>query len=182
MYFLLLTADNLHIFVHPVFSLNYYNYKSFTMKVSKVNHKGEWRIKIETPYSPESTASLKKIYGARWSLSMKAWHIPYTQKSFTQFRDLFPDFEIETSTVPGIKNETENEQTEIQKPISDQEKPNPPKENEELVRVRKTAINQPIMIDINSHYIYIKMPKNDTDILFLKSFKHVRGTWCIFVG
>ena len=174
MYFLLLTGDNLHIFVHPVFSLNYYNYKSFSMKVSKVNHKGEWRIRIEIPYSPESTANLKKIYGARWSLSMKAWHIPYTQKSFGQLRDLFPDFEIETNTVPGIKNETENEQTEIKKTISDQEKPNPTKGNEELVRVRKTAINQPIMIDINSHYIYIKMPKNDTDILFLKSFKHVR--------
>ena len=139
------------------------------MKVSKVNHRGEWRIRIETAYSQDTTAKLKTIDGARWSQTMKAWHIPYTQKSFGQFRDLFPSFEIDTSPVSGLYTEQKSE--------SEHTTTNPAKEetvntSAPINRIKKKTDSEPISIDITRHNIYIKVPKNDTDILFLRSFQH----------
>jgi integrase/recombinase XerD len=56
------------------------------MKAWKVKHRDVWRIRIDFPYDPVLSAQIKKIKDARWSKTMKAWHIPYTKEAFTELK------------------------------------------------------------------------------------------------
>lgn len=60
------------------------------MKASKIELSGENRIKIEFPYNQEIASLLKQIPDAKWSHTMKAWHIPYSKVAFSQLIRLFP--------------------------------------------------------------------------------------------
>ena len=59
------------------------------MKASKIIHKGEKRIKIDFPYNVEIASIIKQIQDARWSFSLKAWHIPYSKIAFDQLKVRF---------------------------------------------------------------------------------------------
>ena len=67
------------------------------MKLSKITHKNELRIRVEFPYDAATTAQLRQIPDTRWSQSLKCWHVPYTKEVFEQLKALFPDVEYETS-------------------------------------------------------------------------------------
>jgi len=105
---------------------------------------------------------------------MRAWHIPYTKEAFEQLRSFFPTLEIETSTIPSRKIEQKSEKSEEQNSVENKAKPDPGNGTDAPVRLPKSANHQQISIDINSRSIYIKIQKNDTDILFLRSFRYVR--------
>lgn len=65
------------------------------MKASKIEHKGETRIKVDFPYNQEIKSMLKQIPDARWSASKGAWHIPYTKSAFDMLKELYPDIEYD---------------------------------------------------------------------------------------
>ncbi len=79
------------------------------MKVEKISHNGQTRIKIDFPYNRESVAKLRHISDSRWSRTMGAWHIPYTKEAFQHLKELFPDIEIvgaeQKSTITDSPNE-----------------------------------------------------------------------------
>ena len=74
------------------------------MKASSIIHKNEKRIKVEFPNSKESTQLIKEITGAKWSATMKSWHIPYTKEAFAELKQRCPDIEI----IPAIKPAQQN--------------------------------------------------------------------------
>lgn len=65
------------------------------MKATKIIHKNENRIKVDFPFDSKIAATLKQIIDARWSQSLKAWHIPYTEEAFKSLKNLFPEVENE---------------------------------------------------------------------------------------
>ena len=57
-------------------------------KISKIEHRAETRIKLAFPYDAAIIEKVKKLDSARYSASMKSWHIPYTKEAFNNFKTL----------------------------------------------------------------------------------------------
>jgi len=122
------------------------------MKASKITHKNELRIKVDAPYNRESIALLKQIADARWSKTIKAWHIPYTQAAFKQLKALYPNVEY-----PVAKRDIQEDAGKLTGA------------NLPLVNPQNT-----IVIDVTGRQILLKMPKNNTDIHFVLSLRFAR--------
>lgn len=146
------------------------------MKASKITHRNETRIRIDFPYNQELLSKLRQIPDTKWSKTMKAWHIPYTIEAFEQLKILFPDVEY-TTTLPNVEtsidlslqqnnaaiSEKEDASYLIEKTIKKTIEPSDLK-----VRNKNTGIS----IDITAKHIFIKMPKNEADIQFVRSFRY----------
>ncbi|MDD3080295.1 MAG: tyrosine-type recombinase/integrase [Paludibacter sp.] len=139
------------------------------MKISKVLHRQEWRIKVEFKYDPAVSNQLKQIEGARWSRTMKAWHLPYTKEAFAMLKDLFPDVSfnpIQKTETVDTRKITANVHQESQ--IVNEKN----SATREVIPKSPNTLKNIISIDITESRIYIKMPKNDADIQFIRSFKY----------
>ena len=71
------------------------------MKIKKITHKGEIRIAIEFAYNQDFVQKIKEINGAKWSNTLKLWHIPYSKESFNQLLSFFSDISIEKGIIKG---------------------------------------------------------------------------------
>jgi integrase/recombinase XerD len=160
------------------------------MKASKIRHRNEARIRVDFPYNAEMVSKLRQIADTRWSKTMGAWHIPYTSEAFEGLTTMFPDVEIiteadriqthsvtEINDTKGIFETKALENTavvsleikdsafgadKIEKPI-----------------LRKTVklsdkLNPEVEITVTPVHLFVKLPKNETDIQFLKSFKYAK--------
>ena len=61
------------------------------MKANKINHKNEYRIKVDFPFDREKVQKIKQIAHAKWSERLNAWHIPYSKTAFEHLKNLFPE-------------------------------------------------------------------------------------------
>jgi len=138
------------------------------MKATKITWQQELRIRVDFTYDPVKVQQIKTISGARWSNNFKAWHIPYTKEAFNQLKKLFPDVEIEVSK--------ENHQIEKRPEIAK----NPPTlklvlPSEKTTEKKKQHFDHSaIEITVSAKQISVKMPKNDTDVQFIRSFMYFR--------
>ena len=147
------------------------------MNISKITHRHELRIRVDFPYNTDTVALLKQIPDTKWSKTLKTWHVPYTKEAFGQLKALFPDVEYnslrenqEINELPtprlvtkqvDVPNKTEpgDLQQESVATITSNEHPTP-------------KWQQGISIDITDKHIFIKLPKNENDIQFIRSFKY----------
>jgi len=129
------------------------------MKASKITHKGEYRIEIEFPYNQEIVQQIKQLPDARWSKTLSAWHIPYSKEAFIQLKEQFPDVEYE----PQTKIEALKPNLILKKPVSPITEP--------IKTPKQTA---EIQITVTEKQINIQLPKNETDIQFIRSFTYAR--------
>jgi len=60
--------------------------KTFSWKAQVIKHKGQNRIAVYFEMIPELVQRLKKIFGARWSASLKTWHLPDTPDNRIRFK------------------------------------------------------------------------------------------------
>ena len=125
------------------------------MKASSIIHKNEKRIKVEFPNSKESTQLIKEITGAKWSATMKSWHIPYTKEAFAELKQRCPDIEI----IPAIKPAQQN--------LDPQNTNNDP----EVDHANK---HRNVSIIVSGRKIVVKLPKSETDTRFMLSFRFSR--------
>lgn len=138
------------------------------MKATKITLQQEPRIRVDFTYDPLKVQQIKTISGARWSNSLKAWHIPYTKKAFNQLKKLFPNVEIEVNK--------EEHQAEEQSVVTQ----NPPTlklvlPSEKINEKKKQHFDHSaIEITVSAKQISVKMPKNEADIQFIRTFKYVR--------
>lgn len=139
------------------------------MKIEKIAHRGQQRIMLQFPFDKEKVALVKQIEGAAWSQANKAWHLPDTTEAFERLLAMFPEMEFAPADFQAPK--TPDAQLSIP-PKTDNEKtvpaiaasgPHPP----------KSSYND-IVVDVFPKSIFIKMPKNETDIQFVRTFKFVR--------
>lgn len=140
----------------------------FTMKLSTFIHRSETRIRIDFKYDSEVIVKLKQIKELRWSKTVKAWHIPYTKEAVEQLKTLFPDVEIIKNT---IKPDSPATNLILKKQKTSKE---PEHEIETNVTTAKAKIKSVISIAIYPKIIEIKMPKDEADIQFIRSFKYAR--------
>ncbi|MBV5342733.1 hypothetical protein JZU68_03650, partial [bacterium] len=148
----------------------------------------EVRIRVDFPYNAEITAKLRQISDTRWSKTHKCWHIPYTKEAFDQLKTMFPDVEYEASASQTLKplqeedkgNEAQlvEQNKEIVKKVfhlKQEEQTFPEKVEiapEERIMVSKQKKDE-ISIEITARHIYVKIPKIEADITFIRSFKYV---------
>ena len=156
------------------------------MKASKITHRKELRIRVDFPYDSQKTLVLKQITDTRWSQSLRAWHIPYTKEAFEQLKSLFPDLElIHAAPIPLLKKKSVSFPTKqfVAKKVEIQPLPNKTIDERALTE-NKIVTNEPTKIAVNSKstisisiypkIIEIKMPKDETDIQFIRSFKFAK--------
>jgi len=146
------------------------------VKAAKIIHRNEARIRVDFPYNQELVSKLKQIPDARWSKTIRAWHVPYTKEAFGQLKSLFPEVEYEKVRVaPLIQTvELKSEEAESQKTLL---QPNAKMETrvEDVPTVESLSKKQAaIDIVITRTQITITLPKNEADILFLRSFKYAK--------
>jgi integrase/recombinase XerD len=129
------------------------------INASRINHRGEERLKLEFPYNIQIINQIKKINKAAWSQTHRTWHIPYTEEAVSELRMMFPDIDIPHVTVQtpkadvtGIALQTENKTRE---------------------HTAYTDRNR-IKIEVIGKKIILKLPKNEADIKFINTLKYSR--------
>jgi len=138
------------------------------MIASKIYHRGENRIKLVFPFNRAYADLLKQIEGTKWSKTMGAWHIPYTKESFEMVKQLFPEVEYETAK---IQNSVETQ--DIASSIN-ANRPTALKETQGNASESELKNKNGITIEVVGRSIILKLPKNNTDTLFIRSFHYVR--------
>ena len=132
------------------------------MKLGKIIHKGEPRIKIEFPYNQSIADKLKQIDDAKWSKTHQAWHIPHTELAYKKFQSLFPD-EIPVATESSTKTST-NDVSKTPLPANN------------IYESPKNLPHLPndVLIEVIEKRIVVKLPKSELDTNFLSGFSYVR--------
>jgi site-specific recombinase XerD len=134
------------------------------MKISKVIHKGQSRIKVDFPYNQHFTAIIKQIKDARWSQNLKAWHIPDEKNSFYKLKTLFPEISFEQEQEILI---SESKVVEIKKSKIPEDKQLEPK-----LTILSTFDKTKIYVEVIGRKILVKMPKNDIDVKFILTIRY----------
>jgi len=118
------------------------------MKTSKIVHHNEDRLRVDFSFSQEKVSRIRQIPDARWSRTIGAWHIPCNQEAYRQLMGLFPDIEL-----------PQNQPIEHNTPAT--------------FSLAKPAEAE-IAIEVSGTSLILKMPKNEADIQFVRTFKYVR--------
>lgn len=125
------------------------------MKASRFTYKNTERIKVDFEFNAALVAKLKTLPDAKWSKEYKTWHIPYTKAAFDLLLKMFPD--LEYTKTDSIKQE--EVKTHIESSTH---------------TILKSNTHCNVSIQVAGQRILIKMPKNDTDIHFIKSLRYSR--------
>lgn len=131
------------------------------IRVSKINHREQDRLKLDFPYNTEISGKIKQIKNAAWSKTHKAWHIPFTEEAYKSLKEIFPELvypEFEKNKQNAIETQSESIK--------------PPE-----IKPAKQNINGErncIKIEVIGRKIILKMPKNEADIKFINTLKYSR--------
>jgi site-specific recombinase XerD len=132
------------------------------MKLSKIIHKGEPRIKVEFPYNQSIASTLAQLEDAKWSKTHRAWHIPYTGSAFKRIKELFPE---ETLNATLSREDNGSDDFSVIKPaksiIAKSAQPLP-------------QLPNAVLIEVIDKRIIVKLPKNELDTKFLSGFRFVQ--------
>ncbi len=128
------------------------------MKIEKVVHKDDVRIKVEVPYNDKNLSLIKQVPGIRWSRTMHSWHIPYTKEAYGMLKNLFPDIELPEKQIKSIPKEVIPALPLITSEV-----------NPKLL-VKQNTTNNIEIYQVNRK-IQVKMPKNEEDIKFIKTIR-----------
>ena len=145
------------------------------IQTSKINHQGEDRLKLLFAYNDFIINKIRHIEGAVWSKTLRAWHIPFTEEAFGEFKKLFPDIVLPDPAGSANMSGTEELTEATNAPVP----PLSAKAQSELKIAAKTELqnvtqHNGIVIEISPKQITVTMPKNETDIQFIRTFKYVR--------
>ena len=133
------------------------------MKASKIVHKREERIKIDFPFNEETVSKIRQIPDARWSRTLGAWHIPSGKDTYNQLIRLFPDIEIpQLYNDEAISHAKSTPKIEIVEKVA------------QIPARQSFTDKNEIAIELSGKSIFLKMPKNETDIQFIRTFQYVR--------
>jgi integrase/recombinase XerD len=135
-------------------NFNVLNIPMKTIRLIRSVHKNEERLFLEFDYDTELIAIAKAIPGIAWSRTRKCWHIPDTKDAYEQLLSVFPHIEDTTPLVQPMKEAVLTGPAMTEK-----------------IRQQITA---GIEICVTGKQIQVKLPKNETDIQFLLTFKYAR--------
>jgi integrase/recombinase XerD len=122
------------------------------ISAERIYHRGKDQIKLVFGLNNEIKAKVKTINGAAWSKTHGAWLVPESVENKTALKDLFPSLKWEEETQKTKEPEYEMVKIEI-KDMDDRNM---------------------IKVEVIGKKIFLKMPKNQADILFVRSLKYSR--------
>ncbi len=131
------------------------------IKASRIFHSGEDRLKLDFPYDSSISDQIKKISKAEWSQLQKAWLIPYTEEAVSQLKAMFPD----TNLALAFMIQPQAIETGIAA-----DRPGKSKSREQKTFTERNLIK----VEVIGKKIILKIPKNESDIIFINSFKYSR--------
>lgn len=162
-----------------------------TIKASKINHRGADRIKIDMPFNAEINMLIKQIPDAKWSKTLRAWHIPCSRSAYQLLKTLLPETEIQSNESPACQNDTQIKPNQLQaeSSISSPLPRSIPEPSSNLSPQSKISTNfqatptvkNNVSIEVTGRRIFIRMPRNDTDVQFIRSFHYANWDSKAFV-
>jgi len=87
-----------------------------SITASKIYHRGVERIKLDMPFNAEVNTLIRQISGARWSKTLKSWHIPCTKSAYQTLMKLLPETEVLISEPSENQEEAKHEPEKAQAP------------------------------------------------------------------
>ena len=139
------------------------------MKATKVTHRNETRIRVDFGWEAETVKQIREIPDARWSRTLRAWHVPYTKEVFAQLKALFPEIEY-----PAKQSAENNAEIIKMEDATDSNSERPVLKKKQILGQSGMESKPDISIEIYPKAILIKTPKNEADIQFLRTFKYAR--------
>lgn len=157
--------------------------------LKKIRHREAPRIGIYFAYDDQLKQSAKRI-GARWSQTLRCWHVDYNTENFHEIKRTFPEIEIVKDTdqkvsqpAPGLQKShdiapivaAKNDNALLQ---PEAEEHNPPKADEHVGTGAK-------FLHITGKYWIVKVPYSAITIKALKATKGVywnksHKAWMVF--
>lgn len=122
------------------------------MKATKIVLNGEIRIRVDFPFNRETVLRIKQISNVRWSRELKAWHLPYGKDAFEQLIALFPE-------VSYVNREGTESSSQIQQ------------QNSITIKPELKAL---VKIEVLGRKILLTLPKDQTDIQFIRGIRYSR--------
>ena len=140
------------------------------LTISKILKEGKPRIKIVFEYDRDIKDRIKKIPSARFSKSLKAWHIEYSKKAFNQLKSLGIEIKYinDSGTIGFIRPTNDITGIDLKKSDSVLSKNDDSKNAD--IDIDKRKLN----IEIHNKNFYIKTGYNPGIIEVLKS---MNGAW-----
>ncbi|HEB62706.1 MAG TPA: hypothetical protein ENI82_06110 [Bacteroidetes bacterium] len=85
------------------------------LTISKILNEGESRIKIVFDYDENIKDRIKEIPTAKFSKSLKAWHIEYSKEAFNQLKSMGIEIKFisDSGTIGFIRPKNDNTGIEI---------------------------------------------------------------------
>lgn len=137
------------------------------MQISKIYHRDEWRICLQVDYDEKIVAKIRQLTNAKWSRTLRAWHVPYSSEAYKELTILFPEATVLIHQTEVLKKETELSVEDIQ-PTQQEASPS------FSTSTNYSTQTKSVEIKVSGRQIAVRLPKNNTDIDFLKTFTHVR--------
>ncbi len=140
------------------------------LTISKILKEGKPRIKIVFDYNYSIKERIKKIPTAKFSRSLKAWHIEYSKEAFNQLKSLGIEIKYinDSGTIGFIRPKNDNTGIDLEKSDSVLSKNDDSKNAD--IDIAKRNMN----IEIHNKNFYIKTGYNPEMIEILKS---MNGAW-----
>ena len=123
------------------------------MKTSKIDYRGQDRLKVEFPFNDAIADKIRQITGSVWSRSLRAWLVPYTSDAMDAFKSHFP--EVELSDLKKEESAISNQNLQ------------PPIPSISSVSMQLAMPSNEIILEIFPKQIWVKIPKDETDIRFV---------------
>jgi len=122
-----------------------------SIKVIKVIHRDEPKLKLEFAFDQAKINLIKQISGYSWSKTLKAWLLPDSLESIRRLKELFQDDDFQFEEVVEVKVLSES----AVEAIIPEPKPD-------------------VMVEVINRKILLKLPKNDADINFIRTLRYSR--------
>jgi len=85
--------------------------------ISKLDYKGQTKIRVHHPFFPGQMEKLRTIAGFTWTQTYRCWYLPYSKESFTKLKALF-------ACIINLEKKVENAETSSNNTIEGNQKDN----------------------------------------------------------
>lgn len=126
------------------------------IKVSRINHRDQERLKLEFKYDATISDKIKNNLNGVWSQTHKAWLVSDTKNVIEDLKKMFSDI---------VFDDFSEKKVEVKRAASN-------KTDSKSTTGKKIFDRNLIKIDVIGRKIILKMPKNEADVKFVNTLKY----------
>lgn len=143
----------------------------------RILHRGEKRISIDFPYNQVFANLLHREVDAKWSRTLRNWHMADTQVNIDKALLIIESIKRE-KTLSDEKNKIKQPTSESillkSESIPQMAEIIPPVKPDFVENTPQNPFPKDIIIDVIGSKILIKMPKRDADVQFITSIRYAK--------